>query len=479
MTWGGLVGLWLGFMVVSGGLSTPSPLATTLHVAASTAFLLASLLRLKDGFPNRLSLLGWALLFAAFIYVVVQLIPLPAATWQGLPGRALIRDTLLLTGPELPALPLSLTPYDTQSTILAMVPVFAGFMAALSMKPRDFLAFSLALTCWVVLSVFVGFLQKTGRAPDFLYLYAPPGTRAASGFFGNRNFLGALIFASLPFLAVVASAVQRRFSTRPILVLLFILIYMGILLSGLAVIGSRGGVLLSMPAVFLTLLFVYKSPVDISRIKRSGFATFAVLAAIMVISQSSMIGILRLVETDPLQDYRNTILDVSLATARGFWPLGSGFGSFVNVYQMYEGPAEIVDRYINTAHNDWLQLIIEGGAVAAFFCLCFLVLFATGVFRTIRHNRGADVHATAMRASAVTIALLAAHGLADFGLRTPALVSLLAVAAGFLCLSGRVENRPWKAAPANRQHELDPEPAPSRAARREPGKPYFKVPDQK
>jgi O-antigen ligase len=474
LPWGCVVGFWLALIILTGGLTTPSPLALTFQFGVSAILVILSCWRLRHGLPNRFSLFGWLLLLSAFLLVCAQIVPLPPDLWKKLSGRQLISDTLTLTGGELPWLPLTLTPSETRWTLVSMVPVFAGFLAALSLKGRDMFMIAVAVISLAIFSVILGLLQKSGQVPDWMYFYGKPISLTATGPFGNRNFLAVQLFSSLPFLAVLAISIQRRTGMRSLLILGFVLVYMAIMLAGLASVGSRGGVLLAMPAVFLTLLFVYKTPPEIGRMQRSGFAIMGVIGGIMVISQASMLGILRLVEKDPLADFRSTIFGITWAAAKSFWPAGSGFGSFVPVYQIYETPNAILDRYVNAAHNDWLQLLLEGGLAAGILCTGFILMYLYAVWRALNHNVAADDFSTTVRASIVVVLLMAIHAIFDFGLRTPALLAIFSLSCGLICRSGRYGNIPQKTAQPDSvpyaQSELKQNPVKPRTH------PFFKQP---
>ena len=444
LSWGAVVGLWLSVMIFTGGITTPSPQAVLLHSVVGVVLAAAAMYRLRQGFPNLLALSGTILFIAAFGLVAMQLIPLPPDVWTVLPGRALIGRTLAQTGADLPWLPLSMEPPATKAAFLALVPALAGFLACLSLKPKDVSALALTIVLCSIAGVFIGIMQKSGNWPDSLYFYGKPAAPTASGTFGNRNFLAAQIFASIPFVAAAALAVQQRFHLRPVLTLIFALIYAAIMLAGLAVVGSRGGIALAMLCVFLTFLFVFRKANSASTWKSSGFAVVAMFATLFLISQASMVGLLRMAQSDPLDDFRTVIFDVAVNATKAFWPYGSGFGSFVVAYQMYETPAQMVDNFVNAAHNDWLQLIFEGGAASLVLMVVFLLLFVTALKRIIQHNMGPTAEHTCLRAAAVSVVLLCLHAAVDFGLRTPALLSLFSVCCGLVCLSGAAFNERWQ-----------------------------------
>ncbi len=61
-------------------------------------------------------------------------------------------------------------------------------------------------------------------------------------------------------------------------------------------------------------------------------------------------------------------LPVLFEMAKSHFVLGAGFGSFEWLYKMWEPDHLLMTSYFNQAHNDPIQLIIEGGlpAIAIF-----------------------------------------------------------------------------------------------------------------
>jgi O-antigen ligase len=114
-------------------------------------------------------------------------------------------------------------------------------------------------------------------------------------------------------------------------------------------------------------------------------------------------------------------------------PLGSGFGTFDPVYRMFEQPTTLLRPYVNHAHNDWLELLLEGGIPAAGLALAALfwfVLRTTGVWRST--HGGKSSHALLARAGWIIIALFLFHSVLDYPLRTTANAAVFALAAALL-----------------------------------------------
>lgn len=429
--WAVIVGIWLAAMIIAGGTSAPSTLAFAVQTIASAAIFLIALIRLRSGFPTWLAGAGLAFILASALVVLFQLVPLPPGIWQALPGRSLIAETYGLTGQTIPWLPLSLSPDATLQSAMAFVPVAAAFAAVASLNSHSLSYVAAAVTFSGLVCVLFAVAQKFGGQGSIFYLYEGASGAIASGTFANRNFAAGLMYATIPFIAALASYVEERWHQRPWLTMLFAAVYVGLMLVGLAVVGSRTGVVLAMLSVFLTFAFVLRT----GRAAGSGTAVIATLVGLFIVGQTSMLGLMRLASRDPLEDFRATIFSVSRTGATAFFPAGSGFGSFSQAYQMFETPSTIIDAYVNHAHNDWLELVFEGGAPAALLILLFLVLFAIGVFRLFRFTFTSRSGAMA-RAGAIVVLLMLLHAIVDFGLRTPALMSVFAASLGAMTLAG-------------------------------------------
>jgi O-antigen ligase len=109
-----------------------------------------------------------------------------------------------------------------------------------------------------------------------------------------------------------------------------------------------------------------------------------------------------------------------------FLPWGSGFGSFDTVFHIYEPRDALSTVYLNQAHNDWLQFVIEGGLPAAALLAVFSVWFLVQVFASWRSRRAQQ--APARLGMLVVIALIAVASAVDYPLRVPIMMMILAIA---------------------------------------------------
>ena len=91
-------------------------------------------------------------------------------------------------------------------------------------------------------------------------------------------------------------------------------------------------------------------------------------------------------------------------------------------------------RYVNHAHNDWLELWLTGGAPAIVLAVGFLAWLAASTFRLWSSGQPeAPVLDLALaQAASIVIVLLLLHSVVDYPLRTAALSVLFAMACAYL-----------------------------------------------
>ena len=122
-------------------------------------------------------------------------------------------------------------------------------------------------------------------------------------------------------------------------------------------------------------------------------------------------------------DIRGVLSQTTLETALKTLPLGTGLGSFVPVYAGVEKRETMLEGYANRAHNDLAELLLETGLLGAALLLAFLAWFVRRSWAVWRAGpAGGDPHRAMLEKTAtLVIALLLAHSLVDYPLRTTAL----------------------------------------------------------
>ena len=168
-----------------------------------------------------------------------------------------------------------------------------------------------------------------------------------------------------------------------------------------------------------------------------GSAKFTIGLAAVAITVSMQFALYRILERfgpDALSDARVPFARNRIAAAKAYMPFGSGLGTFVPVYQMFEKPSDVAVAYANHAHNDLLEVWLETGLrrsisierVSAVVCTSGLLAWRGTNLRIGDFDRGL------VRAALVVIALLFAHSLVDYPLRTNAMMAVAAFAIALL-----------------------------------------------
>jgi O-antigen ligase len=159
-------------------------------------------------------------------------------------------------------------------------------------------------------------------------------------------------------------------------------------------------------------------------------------------------GILQRLEKDPLDDSRWEYAQVTREAATAYAPLGSGLGTFRQAYQPFEAKHQPSKVIVNHAHNDYLELWLEGGIPA----LCLLGLGGLAwAWRGVQlwWPRSPDPADSAkMSRLLARVAWLSAtlpliHSAMDYPLRTTANLSVFAVLAAIaFCEPARSRRSP-------------------------------------
>lgn len=379
-----------------------------------------------------------ALALLAVAVVLVQLVPLPPALWTALPGRAPIAAGFAALGQHPPWMPLSLAPYKTISSALWLLPAFATLLAVLRLR-----AFKPSWIAWVVVgvasaSVAIGVLQVSGGEGSPWYFYSIANFGASTGFFPNANHLATLLVCALAFLtALYLHARDKGRSMQRASGLLVILVGgVGVVFVGIAVNRSLAGLGLGLIVLPVCVLMILARRKRLPRwlIAAAGLLAIAALA---IVFSSPMGNNLTAAQAETFEESRLNSFSRSLGAAGEFAPLGSGIGTFQDIYRARQDPTTIARFYMNHVHSDYIELALETGALGLIVLLLFLIWW---VRRTLAIWRAEEQDPFAVAATVATAAMLA-HSLVDYPLRTAALSALFAA-----CLALMAEPRPAKRA---------------------------------
>lgn len=425
--------LWLALFFVAlallGGSSRPDPIQNAALRPIAALLLIPALYRLRiaelAGARAILALgglmLGW---------MILQLIPMPPAFWQALPGRATIAELDGLFGLQGMWRPISLTPFRGLNAVFGMIVPVAALLLALSarLKTQGLL---LAIAALGIVNAAFGILQVIGGPNSPLYLFAITSRGSPAGIFANENH--AAVLASIVLLIIARLAVEGRDRGLPAwlklsLVPAYIFVLVAVLIS-----GSRAGLATALLAICAGALMIgmgwLKGKAPSPRADQPGkrerrFGLIALIGGasgiILIVAMFLMLGrspaAQDLLPSTAFEDIRWSLWPVLATMMSEHWLVGTGFGSFDAVYRLYEPTALLTPLYINQAHNDWAQLVIEGGLPAAAALLGLIGWLGVSVWRLLRRG-------PAFRSIVVFwiawLAIIMAASLVDYPLRTP------------------------------------------------------------
>jgi O-antigen ligase/tetratricopeptide (TPR) repeat protein len=132
-----------------------------------------------------------------------------------------------------------------------------------------------------------------------------------------------------------------------------------------------------------------------------------------------------------LQEQRSAIWARALPVVRDFPLWGTGGGTYEFADMLHRSDAEDADTVVDHAHNDYLELLVEGGlALLVPAVLALALTFRIG----IRAARGLGNTPTAGLATGALVSLVAVaiHSFTDFGLHIPSCVALVVVLCSLL-----------------------------------------------
>jgi O-antigen ligase len=166
------------------------------------------------------------------------------------------------------------------------------------------------------------------------------------------------------------------------------------------------------------------------------FALIAALAIIIAFTPGSLERTLHL--KTMVTEGRIVFLPDVIYTLKQYWPWGSGLGTFVPVFQANENLDFVQAAWVNHAHNDLLEWLLETGLPGAILLAAALAAVFWRMFQLMR-SRAATDPAPALAGFAILVLLLV-HSLVDYPLRIRSLAAVAALAIAFIL--SRSQQRP-------------------------------------
>ncbi len=367
---------------------------------------------------------------AVLALVLVQLVPLPPALWQALPGRSVFADIATITAQPTPWRPLAIVPGAAMNAAASLIVPFAVLVLIAGLEEREFNWLPAIVLAMIVAAAMIGLLQFSGAGFNNPFVNDSPGQ--VSGNMANRNHFSLLLALGC---VVAPMWLFYRGAWRgwraPVtggLVLLFVLI---ILAS-----GSRAGLIIGMLAIAIGLLLVRQGirrerrPIPrwvFPAIVAGSVLTLALFVALSV-GADRAISIDRLLNGETGEDLRTRYRPIVVAMIETYFPAGSGFGGFDPIFRLQESVDVLKLTYFNHAHNDFLEILLDGGLPALMLLLAALCWWIGASIRAWRKGSNITKLGSAM------LGLIFVAEAFDYAARTPMMMTMIVIAAIWLGL---------------------------------------------
>ncbi len=372
---------------------------------------------------------------------LVQLVPLPYVMWSALPGRDYAVEVMAAIGAE-PWSPISLAPQRTWAALFALIAPCVAFIATCQLEARGRRNIALIVVTLASVSALLAVIQMSAGAGSAFRFYAITTQDSGVGFFANPNHQGTfLAIGVVLMLGWLGEQFPRRgpFPTAQVMASVAVV---ALLAGGILLTGSRAGILFLAVAVLAGATMMPFERITIAENRRR-LAIAILVAGVVVVS-----GGLVLLATNPTvqQLLATDLQDGRVANLATFWPIivdmfpfGSGLGTFDPVYRTYETLDTLTINYLNQAHNEPAQLLIEGGIGAA-------ALIVAGLAWWVARVRGAWAGGWTLpeglrlrRAASVATGIVIVHSLVDYPLRTAAIAVVFAVVCAMMLAAPQTE----------------------------------------
>lgn len=422
-----LAGL-LFVIVLAGGASRADVLGQSIvRGAAATALIVAVLAFDRPTERTPRSVL--ALLTIAAAIPLLQLMPLPPAWWSVLPGHGMLQDAV--TGTQ-PWRPLSIQPAATVNAVMSLIVPAAVLLLNTAVPGPERERVMTVLLILIGATALLGLLQFAGSTFNSPLINDSPGE--VSALFANRNHFALFLAFGCLFAPVWGTRDSHQASWRIPLALGMLILFMLLILAS----GSRAGLAIGLLGTVVGLAMARQALHRLRRRipRRAELAAAATIVAALTtfvvasLASGRAQSITRLLSVDTASDMRARGLPTVIEAVKTYFPTGAGFGSFDTVFRIHEPLALLKPTYFNHAHDEYLELLIDGGLPALMLVLAALGWWVVASAKVWRREPSSQV--VLGRVGSMTLLLLLLGSAFDYPARTPTIMAISVLAAAWL-----------------------------------------------
>ncbi|MCP3982325.1 MAG: hypothetical protein GY716_23735 [bacterium] len=335
---------------------------------------------------------------------------------------------------------LSVSPSNTLERLFWYVTLLGAFLLARRRMSDDGRMRSYRMVLFALFAALplFGLLQSLTWNGRMYWTWRVTSKASPFGPYVNPNHFAGAMELAVPWLVAYAWILSRRDGwRRPTPRLLAVLAAVLICLAGVVVGASRlGSVLVFGSAVAVALLAARTLRARLA-VAGSAVALGAVAAVVLANTNlgerfQSLFVYAQGMRVDPT---RLAVWTGARGILNDFWLTGSGIGTFQHVFPRYI-PAGANQKWV-TAHNDYLEVCLDGGVIAGVLLLALILAFWVAALRRLR---GMDsLHRLGRCGILIGLAALSVHALAEFNhqMHANALLYVMLAAAAVPAVNSR------------------------------------------
>jgi len=384
------------------------------------------------------------LFMAFFIFLFVQILPLPAFLVKIFsPNVYSFRQAFSAGQPTPVLMSFSMIAHHTIRDGLELLAyVLLGFLIVKTVtKQRQIYRILYVLVGMGVFQAFYGLFELYNKNPRLLFYEKVHYLDAVTGTFVNRNHLSGYLEMVIPLAIglilartdILSTATMKwkerllRLSEKGAYQNMLLSIGVVIMALGIVLSKSRSGVFL---LVFTFILFLIFSVMFYrrGRLQQIWMRRFIWAVFLVIILISLYVGIDATIERFALdrilQEGRPTVWGNTVGIISDFPLLGSGLGTFTSLYPAYE-QVKMQVRYSH-AHNDYLQYLSELGIVGMVLMLGGILFILVTCFLVWKERQRSEVKGLGLGGIIALVAILI-HSITDFNMQIPANMLLFSV----------------------------------------------------
>ncbi len=340
---------------------------------------------------------------ALIFYGLVQIVPLPQAV-VGVLSPAAYRVYRYYSAGATGFMPLSLDTYRTTIELLKESAALIVFLIVMR-NCREAGVLRRMMRYLVVAGFCISIFAIVQKATWNGYIYwfrelSLGGT--PFGPFVNRNHFAGFIGMIIP-LGLGLALTERQKEKKVLFGFLSVVMAVALCFS-----LSRGGITGFFAGVALFAFLAGKDRVQKRGVWVIGLFLIVLLTYLLYFGVEPIVE--RFYKTDITTEQRLTVWTATIGAIRDYWFAGSGPGTFMDLFPLYS-PAGVQSIY-DHAHNDYLEFILENGAVGTLLLGSFAVLVLLTVTGRKVHGRNGIMRIAALS----SVFSMAVHGVFDFNL---------------------------------------------------------------